>query len=373
VTDSAADEAELVIEPRYFAALSVTLPDLASVHTDLRSGRTRNEMNLFRYDVVLRKHGPRRAWPAQAGRTVGAPRPCTPESLRALLSDEPASLAVLGVPNARLSSEVRAIELLATDRAGAVVDDLRAALASARTEGALDPDDLRAIHPAYDAVVSFSAERPDLVDVVFRHRSKQEAAGERRAPAAIGEPAAYANRPAQRAIGRDLASALRAHLRDKLPEFMVPSAFVQLEKMPLTPNGKIDRGALPAPDRARHEGSAKYHAPTSELERAIAGVLAELLGIDQVGTDDNFFDLGANSLMLVQASVRLRTVLGRNVALVQMFQYPSIRALAGVLGSEDAGAAETTKEGQDRAQARREAMQRRRDRGGARRQDGEKT
>jgi acyl carrier protein len=142
---------------------------------------------------------------------------------------------------------------------------------------------------------------------------------------------------------------------------------VQLEKLPLTPNGKIDRGALPAPDRARHEGSANFQAPASDLERGIASVLGELLGLDEVGTEDNFFDLGANSLMMVQASVRLRVVLGRNVALVQMFQFPTIRSLAAVLGSDEGGDARTTREGQDRAQARKDAMQRRRDRGAARR------
>jgi natural product biosynthesis luciferase-like monooxygenase protein len=367
VKHRAAEETELVLDPRFFAALEPSLPDLAYMHTEVRAGRARNEMNVFRYDVILRKKGPGAPPAPRASRSVSAPDPSSIESLRALLREEPPSLAVVGVPNGRVLADVRAVELLAGERGGATVEELRTAVSASRRD-AIEPDDVRGLHPSYDVAVSFSSERPDLVDVVFRHRGKHDdAEGERRAAPSLREPAAYANRPARRALGGQLVPALRAHLREKLPEFMVPSAFVQLEKLPLTPNGKIDRGALPAPDRARHEGSAKYQAPASELERGIAGVLGELLGLDEVGTDDNFFDLGANSLMMVQASVRLRAVLGRNVALVQMFQFPTVRSLAAVLGSDEGGDARTTREGQDRAQARKDAMARRRDRGATRR------
>ena len=99
---------------------------------------------------------------------------------------------------------------------------------------------------------------------------------------------------------------LKQHLRETLPVYMVPGAFVVLDSLPLTPNGKIDRKALPAPDRQRTETASAYTAPASELESIIAQTWSELLGLDRVSTTDNFFDLGANSLLMVQAHAALR-------------------------------------------------------------------
>src|SRR5205823_4221230 len=167
------------------------------------------------------------------------------------------------------------------------------------------------------------------MDVTFVHRNRGLAPIPRTgAGAALNSLASYANQPApRRAAGGTLTPALREHLRHKLPEYMVPSAFVLLEALPLTPNGKIDRNALPAPERARSE-STTHEPPHNDVERQIIGVLRDLLGADEVGIDDNFFDVGANSLLMVQASVRLRTALGRNVPLVRMFQFPTARTLA---------------------------------------------
>ncbi len=141
----------------------------------------------------------------------------------------------------------------------------------------------------------------------------------------------------------------------------MPSAIVQLDALPLTANGKIDRKKLPAPGAVRQEVAARYVAPKGDLERAIAGVFQELLGTSEVGMDDNFFDLGANSLMMVKASVRLREALGRAISLVQLFQFPSVRALSAALGSERPAGATTENVGQQRAKARKDAQQRRQD------------
>ncbi|HLL83070.1 MAG TPA: amino acid adenylation domain-containing protein, partial [Longimicrobium sp.] len=96
--------------------------------------------------------------------------------------------------------------------------------------------------------------------------------------------------------------ALREHLRERLPAYMVPSAFVTLERLPLTPNGKVDRRALPAPEYA---GSAVHTAPRDETEQRIARVWAEVLGVEEVGVEDNFFDLGGDSLLLMRVYTRL--------------------------------------------------------------------
>ncbi len=121
-------------------------------------------------------------------------------------------------------------------------------------------------------------------------------------------------------------SALRAHLRRGLPEYMVPSAFVEVPTIPRNPNGKLDHRALPKPESVRSE---RVVVPAgNQTERAISDVWREVLRMDRVGADDNFFDLGGNSVLLVKARSRLAEVLAREVPTVTLFTYPTVRALA---------------------------------------------
>ena len=131
---------------------------------------------------------------------------------------------------------------------------------------------------------------------------------------------------------------LRARLKDTLPEYMLPAAFVFLAAMPLTPNGKVNRQALPAPDQSRPELSAPFLAPRTELERTIADIWRQALRVDHVGVDDNFFDLGGHSLLITQVHETLRKRVARPLQLVKLFQYPTIRTLAAWLAQEEAPA-----------------------------------
>jgi amino acid adenylation domain-containing protein len=106
------------------------------------------------------------------------------------------------------------------------------------------------------------------------------------------------------------AGQLRRFLKEKLPEYMIPSAFVYLDSLPLTPNGKVDRRALPQPSNVRPEGEEEFVAPRTPMERAIAEIWQDLLGVEKVGVDDNFFDLGGHSLLSIQVVARLEKKLG---------------------------------------------------------------
>ncbi|HWS74514.1 MAG TPA: amino acid adenylation domain-containing protein, partial [Quisquiliibacterium sp.] len=120
---------------------------------------------------------------------------------------------------------------------------------------------------------------------------------------------------------------LRAWLRERLPEYMVPGAFVVLDRFPLSPNGKVDRGALPAPSGERQLES-EFVAPRGRLAAAIAAVWSDVLGVARVGAHDNFFDLGGNSLLLVSVHERLQQALDMRFRVVELFQYPTIESLA---------------------------------------------
>jgi amino acid adenylation domain-containing protein len=128
-------------------------------------------------------------------------------------------------------------------------------------------------------------------------------------------------------------SQLRAYLKEQLPEYMVPSAFVALPELPLTPNGKVNRRALPAPEDLRPTLDTAYVAPRSELERTIARHWQEVLGVPRVGIHDNFFDLGGHSLRVAKLHRRLTEALGRELPLTDLFAYPTVAALATYLES----------------------------------------
>ncbi|MBC6431621.1 amino acid adenylation domain-containing protein [Nostoc sp. HG1] len=121
---------------------------------------------------------------------------------------------------------------------------------------------------------------------------------------------------------------LRDYLKDKLPDYMVPSAFVELNTLPLTPNGKINRHGLPVPDVQRPDLKEVYEAPNSEMERAITKIWLGILHLEKIGVNDNFFDLGGNSLLMVQVNHKLREDLSSDISVVEMFQNPTIKSLA---------------------------------------------
>jgi amino acid adenylation domain-containing protein len=129
-------------------------------------------------------------------------------------------------------------------------------------------------------------------------------------------------------------TALRSFLKNKLPGYMIPSAFVVLDAFPLNPNGKVDRRGLPAPDKVRPQMEASYAAPRSQAEKMLADVWAEVLHIEQVGINDNFFDLGGHSLLMSQVHRKLREIFSMDISMITLFQYPTIGSLSNYLGCD---------------------------------------
>ncbi len=127
---------------------------------------------------------------------------------------------------------------------------------------------------------------------------------------------------------------LRQYLAGRLPEYMVPAAFVVLPRLPLTPNGKVDRKQLPVPEWTRPEGESSFVEPQTPLERQLAEILADVLGVDRVGRHDDFFELGGNSLLAVGLVVRLRDLFGVDVPVRRVFERPTVEGLAGLLETQ---------------------------------------
>ncbi len=152
---------------------------------------------------------------------------------------------------------------------------------------------------------------------------------------------------------------LRTFLTERLPDYMVPSIWMTLEALPLTPSGKVDRRSLPVPKGDRPSLATSYVAPRTDLERRVARIWREVLQVEKVGIYDNFFDLGGHSLLTVQLGDRLQSELERAIPLTNLFQYPTVAALVDYFNRQHP--AETEAETvRDRGRSRRENLQRQR-------------
>jgi amino acid adenylation domain-containing protein len=138
---------------------------------------------------------------------------------------------------------------------------------------------------------------------------------------------------------------LRGFLQQQLPDYMIPAAWVNLDALPLTANGKLDRQQLPAPTHDRPSLKTSFLRPQTELEQTIAAIWQRVLKIDKVGIHDSFFDLGGNSLLLVQMHSHLQDSLETSIALIDLFRYPTIHALANFLNQSkpDSSVLESTR------------------------------
>jgi amino acid adenylation domain-containing protein len=154
--------------------------------------------------------------------------------------------------------------------------------------------------------------------------------------------------------GHDLRDELRRFLKGKLPDHMIPAVFVLLGEFPHTPNGKVDRKQLPRPTEIGRDSETAFVAPANEIEKTIASVWQELLHLEHVGRDDNFFDLGGHSLLVVQAQARLHELLQVDLPVVRLFQYPTVGALAGSLSNRQK--TDSLEKARNRARKQRQAF-----------------
>ena len=154
-------------------------------------------------------------------------------------------------------------------------------------------------------------------------------------------------------------SDLRQYLQVELPAYMVPSVFVTLNELPFGPNGKVDRNALPAPEGARPELAILYAAPETQIEKRLAEIWGSVLNVERIGRDDNFFDLGGHSFLVVKVHERIRQDMQVEIPLIKLFEFPTIYGLSQFLENQQVDSINTD-ETQAWASRRRQALQRQR-------------
>ncbi len=326
-------EEELVVDPAFFTGLSQRIPQITRVEVLLKRGRYKTEMTQFRYDVILHVGGP-------APEQVDCPwldwseRRLSVAEIRQILEETgPNMLGLTNVPNARVWEAVCALGMLKQKEAGSTVGGLRNLVFEAAESSLVDPDDLWAIGRELPYSVSIGWAASGLggyFDVIFRARNARWAVPRR--PAQAPRPwSSYANDPLRGAAVRTLVPELRQWMNDSLPDYMVPSSIVLLDSFPLTPNGKIDRRALPAPDATRR---GKTVGPRNETERVLVKMWQKLLGVQPIGVTDNFFELGGHSLLAVRLMAEIQKETGKLLPLTTLFQGATIEYLAQVLRQE---------------------------------------
>jgi amino acid adenylation domain-containing protein len=336
IQKSIRQEGELLIDPEFFLALRHRLPQVSRVEIQLKRGRAHNELTRFRYDVVLHI-GNSPAPTAHCAWLDWKKQALTPQLLREILhKTEPEMLGLSGVPNARLSSEAAALRMLASDSCHPTVGELRRLIEDPATN-AVEPEDLWAIEQdlPYHLEVRPSRTAVDgCVDVLIRRKNASGTIQEDGMPRFPGETdsvrpwAEYANNPLRQRIAGKLIPQLRSWVGRKLPEYMTPAAFVLLDSMPLTANGKANRRALPAPDQTLQDGRATYTTPQTPAEEIVAAIFADVLRVERVGTEENFFDLGGHSLSATQVVLRIRQAFQLEFPVRTLFESPTVAALA---------------------------------------------
>jgi amino acid adenylation domain-containing protein/FkbM family methyltransferase len=162
------------------------------------------------------------------------------------------------------------------------------------------------------------------------------------------------------------ADSVRAHLKQVLPDFMLPRHVVLMDELPLTLTGKVNRQALPAPETVASQTRTGYVEPRNDLERRLAAIFAEVLKVERVGIHDHFFDLGGHSLLLVQAHNRITKALGAQLSMLDLFRHPTVASLVTFLDAGKAQPKERAEDVDEAARRRVEAMKRQKDRSKAR-------
>jgi amino acid adenylation domain-containing protein len=337
-----AQDPELVLDPTFFLALKQHFPQISHVQVQPKRGHAHNELTCFRYDVTLSV-----APQGQAIKSLSwldwVQHDLNLAGLRHILEETSATMiGFTGIPNARLRSEIRDLELLARHEQFMTVGDLKDAFPHIETDMSIEIEDLAVL--ASDT--HFSLEMSWLYsggdgsfDAVFRriNLTEGEAAGNVLFPGRADSRRpwnAYANNPLQGRLAERLVPDLQHFLEERLPTYMIPAAFALVESLPLLPSGKIDERALPEPEGLRPDLPSAYVPPRSQLERSIMQVWREILRIEKIGVHDNFFDLGGYSLLLVQVHSRLCTVLDTSISIIDLFHYPTINSLATYLSQE---------------------------------------
>ncbi|MFD7769403.1 amino acid adenylation domain-containing protein [Streptomyces sp. NPDC059787] len=334
VEEAVENENELCLAPDWFHALGTRLPEFGLADIRAKSGRAGTEMNGFRFDVVLHKDSADTA--ALAGAHLVDGTDLTLPRFTALLREAtPGGLLIRGARDARTAAHTALHGALTDPRCASLDDGLRR---SREGSAAVHPADLEEQARRAGVAIAVVTAGDGLLDVAVTPgslpaRTVPVPQDRRRELRNTRDAEDFANRPLRSALRRDLLRRVRAHMSRTLPQAMIPSRMVFVEDFPLTVSGKVDRSRLPEPARAV-TGAAR-RLPGTAQERALARVWEEVLGVEALGVDDNFFEIGGDSISWLRIISRCAA---QGIALTarDVFQHQTLRELAVAVSERQA-------------------------------------
>ncbi|MFN6563899.1 MAG: non-ribosomal peptide synthase/polyketide synthase [Nostoc sp. ChiSLP01] len=331
VNSSVAAEEELVIDPSFFIALQTRFPQITWVEIQPKRGYAENELTQFRYDVTLHigddvqtNAVPWLNWQLDK---------LSFTQIQHQLQQQPQILGIRGVPNQRVQQALQIWQWLENPPAVETVEQLRELLTQQPTVG-INPEEFYQLgqQNGYTVHISWWGGSQDgSFDVVFCRKPEQKAAFWDNSSITAKPWTDYTNNPLYGKLVQKLVPQVRSLLQQKLPNYMVPQAFVLLKALPLTPNGKVDRRALPAPDTATRNLGTNFVSPRTPVEAQLVQIWCEVLGLERIGVKDNFFELGGHSLLATQVVSRINSNLGFSLSVQKMFEFPTVAGLASYL------------------------------------------
>ncbi|WP_326606482.1 non-ribosomal peptide synthetase [Streptomyces sp. NBC_01800] len=328
VEEAVENENELCLGPDWFYALGARLPEFGFADIRAKSGRADTEMNGFRFDAVLHKADG--DVPARTGPRLIDGADLTLPRFGALLGEITADgLLIQGVRDARVAAHAALYEAMSGPQCASLDDGLRRA---GQQLAAVHPADLAAAARQAGAAITLTAAGDGLIDVTVAPNPgpARVVPGPRDRLADVG---GHANHPLDSALRRDLLRRVRERMSRQLPRPMVPSRMVFVEDFPLTVSGKVDRSRLPEPARAVRDSARRL--PSTAQERALAQVWEEVLSIDALGVDDNFFEIGGDSIGWLRIVSRC-SAQGVGLTARDVFQHQTIRELAAAVEQRQA-------------------------------------
>nr|WP_231996353.1 non-ribosomal peptide synthetase [Mycobacterium scrofulaceum] len=316
-------EAELLLSPEFFTAWAADRPSVSGLDIQVKRGTADNELTRYRYDVVVHKA-------PTSVRSLGAAPAWTWTDCAGLdglhdrlASQRPADIRISDIPRPGLVTDVQIEQALA---AGLSAADALARASGAESTGGATPEELHRLGEAigYRVAVTWGAQ-PGTLDAIFTNASDADGIS------LVGD--VYLAEPdgrhdtANDPRNNTRISAVRRRLSARLPDYMLPTQIMVLDEFPMTSSGKIDRKALPAPVFA----DTPFRAPQTPTEETLAGIYAQVLGLDRVGVDESFFDLGGDSILSMQVVSRARAA-GLSCRPRDIFVEQTVAGLARVVG-----------------------------------------
>jgi amino acid adenylation domain-containing protein len=331
VSNRIRNEDELVVDPDFFYALKNRISAISHVDVQLRRGHQWNETTQFHYDVFIRI-APQSVTTVEPDWHHWQSEALSIESLGdRLKSEQPDVYCINHIPNARIQKEIQTLVHLQSAKFNTLAE-LSASLP--KTFTGVDPEALWTLGDqlGYDVKVRWSAQATDgEMEAIFT-RSLHPPIWVETTVASSKETShleIFANSPMlKQTVDPQMIPQLRQFLKEHLPDYMVPTHFMILEAMPLTPSGKLDRKALPTPIVERLDLAEGYVAPRNKAEQTIADVWAQVLRLERVGIHSNFFELGGHSLLATQVIARLRQAFEIELPLRSLFEQPTVAGLS---------------------------------------------